>query len=180
MAGHRLKDVKVEYKIYNYAEFFTAATRVTDSKGNATLKTGQGDMLAWATDGKHFGFAKIDSPHTTLVLDHPVGQTFETDMDIMPPVENPIPSKATKEDIEECARRFEFENTLRDSYAKTFYGEPYCTLSAAEVKERFGNQGQTWSRPSCEEPKATGKPSGISCAKARQSVWTRRLPCSER
>lgn len=138
--GRRLKGVKVEYKIYNYAEFFTAATRVTDSNGNATLKTGQGDMLAWATDGKYFGFAKIDSPHTTLVLDHPVGQTFETDIDIVPPVENPIPSKVTKEDIEECARRFELENTLRDSYAKTFYGEPYCTLSAAEVKERFGNK----------------------------------------
>lgn len=139
-AGRPVRNAKVEYKIYNYAEFYTAATRVTDAKGRAMLKTGQGDMLAWATDGKHFGFAKITGPQTRLTLDHPVGQVFETDLDIVPPAENPIPSKATKEDIENCARRFEFENTLRGNYTKTFYGESHCPLLASEVSLDFGDK----------------------------------------
>lgn len=138
--GHPVKDAKVEYKIYNYAEFYTAATRITDSNGKAMLKTGQGDMLVWATDGTHFGFAKVTGPHTDLVLDKRVGKPFEVDIEIVPPRENPIPSIATKEDIEECARRFEAENSIRDLYTKTFYGEPHCKLSAGEVTAAFGDR----------------------------------------
>ena len=36
----------VEFKIFNYAEFFTAAAKETDSKGCTSITTGYGDMVA--------------------------------------------------------------------------------------------------------------------------------------
>lgn len=137
--GKPCKDIEVEYKIYNYAEFYTAAKCITDAAGSTMLKTGTGDMLAWASDGDYFGFVKIDKPDSKLILNHKIGEPFELDIDIVPPVENPIPSKATKEDIEENARRFEFENMLRNAYTDTFYGESNCTLTPEDVQQRFGN-----------------------------------------
>ena len=139
-SGKPLKGIRVDYKIYNYAEFFTAASRITDSSGKTMLKTGQGDMLAWASDGEYFGFAKVHGPQTSLVLNHKVGEEFELDMDIVPPVENPIPSNVTQEQIDENAKRFAYENTLREAYTRTFYGEPYCELSTADVKAAFGEK----------------------------------------
>ena len=138
--GKPLSGVTVEYKIYNYAEFFTAARMTTDKDGRTMLRTGQGDMVAWATDGHKFGFAKISGSQTQLVLNHSIGEVFELDIDIVPPNENPIPSHATAEDIEENAKRFEFENNLRKSYTDTFYGETLCPLSQSQINLHFGDE----------------------------------------
>lgn len=139
-SGRPLAGVKVYYKIYNYAEFYTAGTRVTDASGTAMLLTGQGDMLAWASDGKYFGFAKVDSPQTRLVLDHKIGDVFETDIDIVPPVENPIPSHATESQIADNARRFEAENRVRGVYEATFFGGRFCGLDKSAVISAFGEK----------------------------------------
>ena len=139
-AGKPVKDIKVQYKIYNYAEFYTAATRTTDKNGSATLLTGKGDLLAWATDGKYFGFAKVDSPNTKLILSHKIGEVFETDIEIIPPAENPIPTHATQEQIEENAKRFELENDVRTAYENTFFGGKFCNTDKNSIAERFGEQ----------------------------------------
>lgn len=137
--GKPVSGVTVEYKIYNYAEFFTAARMATDKNGKTMLRTGHGDMVAWATDGKQFGFAKVCGPETTLVLNHKIGDVFEIDLDLVPPTENPIPSHATAEEIKENAERFELENRLRNSYTDTFYGEKLCSLSGSRVHSQFGD-----------------------------------------
>lgn len=137
-SGMPVKGITVEYKIYNYAEFFTAAKMITDERGNTILRTGQGDMVAWASDGTHFGFAKVSSPQTTIVLEHKIGEVFETEIDIIPPAENPIPSHASPEDIEKNARRFEYENSLRNAYTDTFYGEKQCPVNSQHVRRTFG------------------------------------------
>ncbi|MCM1005840.1 MAG: transglutaminase domain-containing protein [Prevotella sp.] len=140
--GQPVKNIKVDYKIYNYAEFFTAASRITDNNGTAMLKTGCGDMLAWASNGTYFGFAKVAGEDTRLVLNHKIGEVFSMDIDIVPPVENPIPSKATEADIAENALRFEYENTLRNAYTQTFYGEKHCPLPKAEVNLLFKDNAE--------------------------------------
>lgn len=139
-AGRHVADTRVFYKIYNYAEFYTAATRTTDKRGVATLKTGCGDMLVWATDGRYFGFAKVDSPSTRLVLDHEMGQTFSVDLDIVPPAENPIPSKATAAQVSENQERFEQENKIRSAYEETFFGGKFCELEGETVSTLFGKE----------------------------------------
>lgn len=136
--GRPAQNVKVEYKLYNYAEFYTVATRTTDSQGQASLKTGIGDMLAWASDGVNFGIAKISDSHTSLILNHKAGDEFSFEIDVTPPAEKPLASSVSQAEIEANAQRFEYENTLRSLYTDTFYGAPRCELSAAQVSAKFG------------------------------------------
>ena len=42
-------DATVEFKVYNYAEFYSVARKQTDAAGRASLTAGLGDMLVWAT-----------------------------------------------------------------------------------------------------------------------------------
>ena len=119
--GTPLKGIPVSFHIYNYAEFYPVATFMTDSAGRVMLRTGCGEMLAWATDGKNFGFAKISGLETRLDMTTPLGQEFSCDLTIIPPAENPIPAYATQQQIEENARRMAVEDSIRNAYTATFY-----------------------------------------------------------
>ena len=59
--GQPIEGATVEFKIYNYAEFYTVATNTSDKNGQASLETGLGDMLVWASKDDKFGFAKVSS-----------------------------------------------------------------------------------------------------------------------
>lgn len=48
MEGKPVDDAKVEFKIYNYAEFVTAVSKYTDRQGDTFLSAGKGDMIVWA------------------------------------------------------------------------------------------------------------------------------------
>lgn len=48
-SGQPVPNATVEFKLYNYAEFYTVATKQTDDNGQASLTAGLGDMLIWAT-----------------------------------------------------------------------------------------------------------------------------------
>lgn len=138
-AGNPVAGAEVSFKIYNYAEFYTVATYKTDSRGNASLTTGVGDMLVMASKGDLFGVAKASKDSVLLtdfgnisaflkdvdgkeeieiVLDKKVGQNYSFDFDIVPPTENPIPSSATEEEIAENKRMFDVENELRERRLK--------------------------------------------------------------
>lgn len=119
--GNPAKNVPVEFKLYNYAEFYTVARRTTDEKGRASLQSGMGDLVAWATDGKYFGFAKVSGETTTLQMEHQIGETLSFDLDIVPPAEHPIPSHATEAQIAENAKRMHQEDSIRTAYMATFF-----------------------------------------------------------
>lgn len=137
--GKPLAGIPVSFHIYNYAEFFPVATFTTDSLGRAMLRTGCGDMLAWATDGKDFGYAKVSGPETRLEMTIPVGSNFSSDLVIVPPVENPIPTYATQQQIDENSRRMAKEDSIRNAYMSSFYTprpEDSPRVSALLVKAR--------------------------------------------
>lgn len=126
----------VEFKIYNYAEFFTAATKVCDEMGKTSITTGHGDMVAWASlDGK-FGFAKFTAgkdKEVTVTLDKSGGYTATLEMNITPPAErNTIPD-VTAEQAAENARRFACEDSIRNSYVATFPTEDDALRLAKEL-----------------------------------------------
>ncbi|MCR5326525.1 MAG: transglutaminase domain-containing protein [Bacteroidales bacterium] len=107
---------RVEFKIYNYAEFFTVATCTTGPDGKAALDTGLGDMLVWVAKDDRFGFTKADAENVTVQLDHSLGERFSADVDIVPPPENPIPSGSTPE-LEEANRiRLAEEDAIRNAH----------------------------------------------------------------
>lgn len=126
----------VEYKIYNYAEFFTAATRVSDENGYATLSTGLGTLLAWAAHDGAFGYALCEASRgdtTLLVLDKRSGYTATVEMDITPPRERNTQPAVTPEQADCNSRRLAREDSLRNAYIATFMSADEAYTLADEI-----------------------------------------------
>ncbi len=125
--GNPVSGAKVEYKIYNYGEFYTAAAKYTDADGKASLTAGMGDMLVWASsDDGHFGFAKLSfgkQAELTLPLDKKEGDLFAFDFDIVPPAERANLPEVTPEQRAENDRRMAREDSIRNAYVATMMNE---------------------------------------------------------
>ncbi|MDR1330521.1 MAG: transglutaminase-like domain-containing protein [Tannerella sp.] len=121
----------VEFKLYNYAEFYTVAQRTTDAAGLCTLTAGRGDMLVWASKDGRFGYGLAPFGKTgriTVALDKRPGDEIEASFDLVPPVEGHIPADATGAQREENARRLSAEDEIRNAYTATF-----CTAAQASA-----------------------------------------------
>ena len=57
--GKPVENARVEFKIYNYAEFFTAVTKYTDAKGHTSLSAGIGDLVVWASKDGKYAYRKV-------------------------------------------------------------------------------------------------------------------------
>ncbi|MBQ5888741.1 MAG: transglutaminase domain-containing protein [Bacteroidaceae bacterium] len=113
----------VEFKIYNYAEFYTAATKTTDARGRVTITSGHGDMVAWAAAGGKFGFVKFTAGkenNVKLVVDKAPGYSATLEMNITPPRERNTVPFVSEEQAAENARRFAHEDSIRNAYVATF------------------------------------------------------------
>ena len=117
-AGKPVAGARVEFKIYNYGEYYTVAAYQTDRNGQAALDMGCGDMVAWASKDDRFGLAVIDGEAATVTLDHQVGERFSLDLDIVPPAENPLPSGASSEEVARNAERLRYEDAFREARPK--------------------------------------------------------------
>ena len=117
-AGKPVKDARVEFKIYNYGEYYTVAAYQTDRNGQAALDMGHGDMVAFAAKDGRFGLAVIDGEAVTVTLGHEIGERCAIDLDIVPPAENPLPSGATPEEVARNAERTRQEDAMREARPK--------------------------------------------------------------
>lgn len=126
----------VEFKIYNYAEFFSAATKECDVNGETSITCGHGDMVAWASKDGKFGFAKFTAgkdSSVTVVLDKASGYTATLEMNITPPKErNTIPF-VSEEQAAENVRRFACEDSIRNAYVATFPTAEQAKVLAEEL-----------------------------------------------
>ena len=57
--GKPVENARVEFKIYNYAEFFTAVTKYTDANGHTSLSAGIGDLVVWASKDGRYAYQKV-------------------------------------------------------------------------------------------------------------------------
>ena len=122
--GEPVADARVDFKIYNYAEFYTAASKYTDSKGQTFLSAGKGDMLVWASKNGHFGYAKASfgkDKHVTIKLSYDE-KNFgkEEDLDIVPPAEHVILPDVTDAQRAHNSARLAEEDAMRNAYIATF------------------------------------------------------------
>ena len=120
-----VKDALVEFKLYNYAEFYTVARKITDADGKVTLTAGLGDMLVWASSDGRYGYAKCSfgkDKTLTIVLDksESESETVTVDLDIVSPVEKAHIPQVTSEQRDENNRRFAYEDSIRHAYIATF------------------------------------------------------------
>lgn len=138
-------DATVEFKVYNYAEFYSVARKQTDAAGRASLTAGLGDMLVWATAPaspstssaspsttpyllafKHVSFAR-DSVVTlhlrsaAIELSEALPLTGEREEGLCitpPPASTSLPAVAP-ELREENNRRLAREDSIRHAYEAT-------------------------------------------------------------
>ena len=136
--GNPVEGATVEFRIYNYAEFYKVASYQSDQEGRAALDTGDGDILVWAQKDGFFGVAVASGEHSDVVLDKRLGEAYSIDLDIVPPAENPLPDKATPEQKAANAQRLERENAIRASmpHQKTY--APDLFLSAKDAIDVSG------------------------------------------
>lgn len=127
--GKPVSGAKVEFKIYNYAEFYTAVTKQTDAQGRTSLSAGMGDLLIWASKDGKYGYSKASfgkDNTVTITLNHNVlsdksKASFEEEtFNIVPPAENAKTPYVRDEMRKENNRRFAYEDSIRKAYTATF------------------------------------------------------------
>ena len=124
--NNAVEGATVEFKIYNYAEYYTAATKTSDRNGHASLTTGCGDMLVWASKDGNFGWAVASAGkdnNATIVLDKNAQYSGSTDINIIPPAPHNNTPQLTKEQIDNNKKRFAYEDSVRNAYVATFPAE---------------------------------------------------------
>ena len=135
--GNPVSDACVEFKLYNYAEFYTVARKQTDAEGKAFLTAGKGDMLVWASKDGKFGYSKLSfgkDNALTVKLDKTAGEAYTLDMDIIPPVEGANMPEVTPEQRAENNRRMALEDSIRNAYVATFMTDESARHFAKEYQ----------------------------------------------
>ncbi len=120
--GKPVKDARVDFRVYNYAEFYPVASQVTDANGKVSLTAGLGDVLIWASDGKKFGIK-----HATVGKGEPINVKLENtkgmgsmEMHIVPPAPRNADVPVSKEMAAENSRRMTVEDSIRGAYVASF------------------------------------------------------------
>ncbi|MBP3575207.1 MAG: transglutaminase domain-containing protein, partial [Paludibacteraceae bacterium] len=121
-----IEGATVEFKLYNYAEFYTVARKTTDANGTTFLTAGNGDMLVWATHNGKFGYSKLSFGKDStikIILNRTPGETYTEQLDIIPPREWSNLPNVTEEQRAENNRRFAYEDSIRNAYIATMFDE---------------------------------------------------------
>ena len=160
--GAPVEGARVDFCIYNYAEFYPALSKYTDAEGRTSLSAGLGDLLVWASKEGAFGYKKASfgkdgevrieiSPLASLGRnDNPSfrGLSVES-VTVVPPPEGANIPPVTPEQRAENDRRFAREDSLRHAYEATFpthdealafvQGQGYGHHMAAPILASRGN-----------------------------------------
>ncbi len=121
--GNAIEGANVEFKLYNYAEFFTVYKQKSNEQGQVSLSAGLGDMLVYASYGDKFGIRKVSfgkEKAVDIVLKHSINDAYCENMDIVPPAENANLSSVSEEQRNENNIRLHQEDSIRNVYVATF------------------------------------------------------------
>lgn len=122
--GHPVEGARVDMTLYNYAEFYPLATRLTGTDGLASITAGLGDLVVWAskdglwsmtplTVGAHHG--PVD-----IVLASSSPAEAVRDITLTPPRPSGSLPRPKAEQAAENARRLAYEDSIRGAYLATF------------------------------------------------------------
>lgn len=152
-SGQLIDSAKVNFGLYNYAEYYPIATRFTHN-GVTDLTTGFGDLLVWASYKGKFGYAKLSVPTTdTLMLT--LNKTFVDKITenyfMVPPKVGKVVIDATPEQQKQNSRRLIAEDSIRHIYMATFKDTVWAAslaerlhLSADTVKQAIAKSYGNW------------------------------------
>ncbi len=141
--GKPAVEAKATFRLYNYAEFYPIAEKITDNKGNASLIAGLGDLLIWVTDGNYFGFGKCSvgkEKNINIVLDKTSDSPLFAELDIVPPVGRNAETIVNDNEKARNDARLKSEDALRSAYMATFPKDE----ESYQLAEKMGVEPNSW------------------------------------
>jgi hypothetical protein len=118
-----VKNARVEYQLFNYAEFFPLAVVPADENGLSRFETGLGDLLIWASDKQMFNYRKISAGETDtlhLVLDKKAGGSYSVDLDLDVPLALSPLAGPSQDLIDANTKRINSGNEIRTRYTDSW------------------------------------------------------------
>lgn len=136
-SGSPVPGARVEFRLYNYAEFYPVAVKTADKDGKSFLTAGFGDMMIYASDGKAFGIRKVTfgkEKSVEIILDNHPGDNMEhMSLEVVPPIGRANIPAVTQEQRDENTRRMAEEDSIRLAYVSTFYDYKKALKFAEEL-----------------------------------------------
>lgn len=120
---HPLAGAKVEFGLYNYAEFYPLSRQTTSATGCCSIYSGLGDLMVFASSGNARALSKVsigqqDTLQLVLADTNPVAPS---DFDIVPPIaRDPVPTRVTESSRQWNNLRLNREDSIRTNYMSTF------------------------------------------------------------
>ena len=118
-----IEGAKVEFKLYNYAEFYPITATTTDKDGVVKFTTGLGNLLVWASkDGKfaHKDLVVSNTDTLRLVLANTQVEPHTEIYDLVPPGTYKAIKTASEQSKKINDRRLAYEDSIRNSTMATF------------------------------------------------------------
>lgn len=135
--GTPADSAKVEYQLYNYAEYYPIATGFTNTSGFTSLNTGMGDLVIWAAKDGNFGYQKLSVPEKDtleLVLNQSTPVNPGEIFDLVPPHAAKVESSVTPEAKKANDIRLAKEDSIRNATMGTFKNSVWIAEFAAKTK----------------------------------------------
>ncbi|MCE1165850.1 MAG: transglutaminase-like domain-containing protein, partial [Bacteroidetes bacterium] len=133
-SGAPVENAKVEFQLYNYAEFFPLAKTYTNLSGVTDFTTGMGTLMIWANKGNNFGYKVVSIKETDTAL-IAIGDGFNDggyeEYLLIPPPEQKINTVSDKDEKENNAR-LQKEDEIRNAYMRTFKDSAWAVSFLAE------------------------------------------------
>ena len=121
--GNDVPDAIVEFKLYNYAEFYTVAKKNTSDPPPLYLSAGKGDLLVWVTKDDKVAVKKVSWAGDSVdfasikLLDESLPKYLE--FDIVPPPSSAVLPEVTDDQRAINDRRKAQEDSIRQAYEAT-------------------------------------------------------------
>lgn len=120
-----ISNATVDFRVYNYAEFYPIATQKTDDNGRVAFTTGYGDLMVWVSTGDRFQAVHVPAMHDniTVVPELTADSTWLRNADFCAPLTSlPEPDRSIVDTVSENGRRLMYEDSIRVAYQQaTFY-----------------------------------------------------------
>ncbi len=120
--GMPVANAKVEYQLYNYAEFYPITTKWTDKNGISYLTTGLGELLIWVNNSDNYGFQKVIIGEKDTVKIKMSNPDFKnTHWELTPPAaSDKIKVVLTDEQMVKNKLSLQYEDSIRNAYVSSF------------------------------------------------------------
>lgn len=129
---------KVNFELYNFAQFSPILKLTTDSKGETSVSVGYGDILIHAVHGDSWGFNKISvgsGDVFEVMVENKLPEDGVLEFEMVPPPETHEEEvQATDEERKNNDLRLKVEDKIRTAFENTFVQEGEAKEIADELK----------------------------------------------